>query len=285
MKGFISSRMGSTHIREGYFTRFDQPNPFSTNSALNHHVPSFSFLPLPLVSLQSPLYLSIFSTLLPLNRLLSPVVWTLVDAVSAYALVDTWRARSSAGKGRGDALLAALYVDDLEPTLYEHQGIDDIASYQLLVQPVSVSPFTGVLYIIDIEHVAFVEHHVRCARSVNIQPDANLLVAHTTYQLGKTSPALFCLAALVHVSLSSILLVFPVMMLLLGRPKSSLANPMPISINFGKGRITSLEFLAHFVALSLTSTLISGGFQWMWQTWFVECVFSTPLMRASVNSG
>jgi hypothetical protein len=61
-------------------------------------------------------------------------------------------------------------------------------------------------------------------------------------------------------------------MLLLGQPKSGLANPKPISIDFKKGSIVGIEFLAYFAALSLTSTLISGGFQWMWQTWFVEWV-------------
>ena len=95
-------------------------------------------------------------------------------------------------------------------------------------------------------------------------------LAYDTYRLGKTSPALFCLAALVHVSLSSILLVLPVILLLLGQPKSSLANPKQISIDFKKGRTISLELLAHLSALTLTSTVISGGFQWMWQTWFVE---------------
>ena len=59
-------------------------------------------------------------------------------------------------------------------------------------------------------------------------------------------------------------------MLLLGQPKSGLANPKPISIDFKKGRIIALEFAVHFGALSLTSTLVSGGFQWMWKTWFVE---------------
>lgn len=38
------------------------------------------------------------------------MVWTLVDAVSAYALVETWRARSGAGKSKRDVLLATLYV-------------------------------------------------------------------------------------------------------------------------------------------------------------------------------
>ena len=68
-------------------------------------------------------------------------------------------------------------------------------------------------------------------------------------------------------------------MLLLGQPKSGLANPKPIPINFKKGRIIVLEFAIHFAALSLTSTLVSGGSQWMWQTWFVECVLDTTPHR------
>jgi phosphatidylinositol glycan class U len=68
-------------------------------------------------------------------------------------------------------------------------------------------------------------------------------------------------------------------MLLLGKPKSGLANPKPISIDFKKGRIIGLEFLAYFAALSLTSTLISGGFQWMWQTWFIEWVLNISFDR------
>ena len=67
-------------------------------------------------------------------------------------------------------------------------------------------------------------------------------------------------------------------MLLLGQPVSGLANPKQISVDFRKGRAIGLEFLAHFSVLSVTSTLISGGFQWMWQTWFVEYVFNNPLL-------
>lgn len=116
------------------------------------------------------------------------------------------------------------------------------------------------------------------ARGQSISRAMQSMMAHTTYRLGKTSPALFCLAALVHVSLSSILLVLPVTMLLLGQPRSGLANPKQISIDFRKGRLIGLEFLAHFVMLSVTSTLVSGGFQWMWQTWFVEWVFNISLL-------
>jgi len=120
-------------------------------------------------------------------------------------------------------------------------------------------------------------------RSVSIPLSTAPLITHTAYRLGKTSPALFCLGALVHVSLSSVLLVLPVIMLLLGRPESGLANPRPVSINFKKGRVIVLEFLAHFAVLSLISTLISGGFQWVWQTWFVECVGHSAFSR-SVDS-
>ena len=66
-------------------------------------------------------------------------------------------------------------------------------------------------------------------------------------------------------------------MLLLGQPKSGLADPKPISIDSKKWRIIGFEFLAHFALLGLTSTLISGGLQWIWQTWFVEWVFSILL--------
>ena len=45
---------------------------------------------------------------------------------------------------------------------------DKVVIYKLLVQPVSISPFAGVLYVIDIEHVALAEYRVRCTRSVNL---------------------------------------------------------------------------------------------------------------------
>ena len=200
----------------------------------------------------------------------SPVIWTLVDAVSAYALVETWRARSGAGKSKKDALLAALYVPDLGMNVEKLTRL--LSARQLLVQPIPVPPVVGVLYLVNIKYVTPVEHYVRCVWSVNVHPGAGSLNANIVDRLGKTSPALFCLAALVHVSLSSILMVFPVAMLLLGQPKSGLAHPKPISIDPKKGIILGLEFLAHFVLLSLTSTLISGGLQWIWQTWFVEYV-------------
>jgi len=156
------------------------------------------------------------------------MIWTLVDAVSAYALVETWRVRSGTGKSKRDILLAASYL--FNPYLF----LPSLAF--------STSSISNMLHLLSIMFAA----------------------------RGKTSPALFCLAALVHVSLSSILLVLPVIMLLLGQPKSGLADPKQVPFDFRKGRFIGLEFLAHFVALSAISTLVSGGFQWAWQTWFVE---------------
>ena len=57
MKGFISLRMGLTHIREGYFTRFDRLNLFPTISILNHYVLS------PLPALLNPGVITVSSLL------------------------------------------------------------------------------------------------------------------------------------------------------------------------------------------------------------------------------
>ena len=114
---------------------------------------------LSLVLSQSPLYLSIFSTLLPLNRVSSPVVWTLVDAVSAYALVETWRARSGSGKSKKDALLAALYVFDLNMDV---RGLTRLLSTSYLFNPYlflpslafSTSSISNMLHLLSIMFAA-----------------------------------------------------------------------------------------------------------------------------------
>ena len=99
--------------------RFDRTNSSPTNSVLNRHV-SLSLPPsaLNLSAVAVSPYLSIFSTLIPLNCLPSPVVWMLVDAISAYALVETWRARSGASKGKKDMLIAVSYVSGLTTWLF-----------------------------------------------------------------------------------------------------------------------------------------------------------------------
>ncbi|KZT11899.1 PIG-U-domain-containing protein [Laetiporus sulphureus 93-53] len=58
----------------------------------------------------SPLLLSLFSTILPLTRITSPIVWTAVDGAAAWALIDVWRARINVLKGSREGLIAALYL-------------------------------------------------------------------------------------------------------------------------------------------------------------------------------
>ncbi|KDQ55765.1 hypothetical protein JAAARDRAFT_133454 [Jaapia argillacea MUCL 33604] len=64
----------------------------------------------------SPIYLSLFSTILPTSPLPSLVLWTAVDALAAYALLCIWRARVGE-KGRSrEGLVVAAYL--LNPYLF-----------------------------------------------------------------------------------------------------------------------------------------------------------------------
>jgi len=76
-------------------------------------------------------------------------------------------------------------------------------------------------------------------------------LALISYRPGKASPALFCLAAPVHVSPSSTSSVLPVIVLLPGQPKSGLANPNPVSIDVKKGTFIPLEISVHLATLNL----------------------------------
>lgn len=58
----------------------------------------------------SPLLLSFFATLLPNSRKLASILWTVNDAVGAWALVQIWRARQNVKSSPRDALVAALYL-------------------------------------------------------------------------------------------------------------------------------------------------------------------------------
>ncbi|KAI0268597.1 PIG-U-domain-containing protein [Gloeopeniophorella convolvens] len=58
----------------------------------------------------SPLALSLFSTVIPLSRVPSKLIWTLTDAVGAWALVNIWRARSNTARSTRDLRVAAIYL-------------------------------------------------------------------------------------------------------------------------------------------------------------------------------
>ena len=59
---------------------------------------------------QSPLFLSLFSTILPNSRVTSSILWTLCDAVGAWALIQIWRARQRVRSSPRDNLVGALWV-------------------------------------------------------------------------------------------------------------------------------------------------------------------------------
>ncbi|KAF5369760.1 hypothetical protein D9758_001334 [Tetrapyrgos nigripes] len=64
----------------------------------------------------SPLYLTLFTTILPNSRFSAAFLWTLLDALGAYALVNIYRARQGLRETSRDGLIAALYL--LNPYLF-----------------------------------------------------------------------------------------------------------------------------------------------------------------------
>ncbi|KAF5322732.1 hypothetical protein D9619_001478 [Psilocybe cf. subviscida] len=58
----------------------------------------------------SPLLLALFATILPNSRLAASVLWTANDAIGAWALVQTFRARQNVTSSSRDALVAAMYL-------------------------------------------------------------------------------------------------------------------------------------------------------------------------------
>jgi len=61
--------------------------------------------------------------------------------------------------------------------------------------------------------------------------------------------------------------LFPILLLLATDPFSHLASPQPISNNLRKILDFSRELLLYFGALTLVSTLVAGGWEWIPQTW------------------
>ena len=58
--------------------------------------------------LQSPLSLSLFSTIVPALRIPPALLWTSLDAIGAWALVNIWRSRSNIQKSKRDLRIAAM---------------------------------------------------------------------------------------------------------------------------------------------------------------------------------
>lgn len=110
----------------------------------------------------------------------------------------------------------------------------------------------------------------------------------------KSSASLLALAFLVQFSLSSILLLVPLLLLLISDPVSRLASPRPFPAPLRKVLPALAEFLSYFAVLTLASTLVSGGWTWIPKTWGAvlvqsmicssPCVIWTYSFRAELRS-
>jgi len=176
---------------------------------------------------KSPLFLSLFSTLLPSTRVASSILWTLSDAVGAWALIRIWRARQRVSASSRDGLIGALYL--LNPYLF------------LPTLALSTSTFENTLTVLSI-----------------------MLASE-----GQVSASLLASALLVQLSLSSVLIVVPLIMLLVQDPVSRLASPAPITSNVRKTIPILFGFLVYSAVLTLASTLVSGSWVWISKTWGV----------------
>ncbi|KAJ3504422.1 hypothetical protein NLJ89_g7940 [Agrocybe chaxingu] len=83
----------------------------------------------------------------------------------------------------------------------------------------------------------------------------------------KASAALFTLSFLLHLSLSSILMVLPITLLLVTDPHSHLASPKALAVPLKALVLPLGEFAVYTAFLTLVSTLVVGGGDWISQTW------------------
>ncbi|KAI0030944.1 GPI transamidase subunit PIG-U [Vararia minispora EC-137] len=171
----------------------------------------------------SPLFLPFFSWL-PDSPYLNASLWTLVDCISAWALVSIWNARSGGVRSRG-VLLASMYL--INPYLF----LPSLAT--------STASFDNALLLLAIKFA--------CER--------------------RTPPCLFSLAFASQLSLPSILLLPPILLLLLSDAKSHLASPKSFSTSYSAVAPVVLEFFAYFATLTGAATIATGGWSWAANTW------------------
>ncbi|KAF9016368.1 PIG-U-domain-containing protein, partial [Hymenopellis radicata] len=84
---------------------------------------------------------------------------------------------------------------------------------------------------------------------------------------GTASASLLALAFLLHLSLSSVILIVPITLLLLTDPTSRLTTPKPFAGSWRKAPVLLLELMMYFGILTLASTIVCDGLSWVPQTW------------------
>jgi len=175
-----------------------------------------------------PLYLAAFSTILPMNDTALQVIWTFIDVIGAWCMVEIYRARHGVSQSPRDSLIAAAY----------------------LLNPYIFLP--------------------NLARSTASIEKALTLFAIMSACKGRSSAALLSTAFLVHLSLSSIIIIVPLLLILLTDPVSRLAAPREFPAPLKKSFPYIATFVAYFLILTLTATLASGSWSWVGKVWGAE---------------
>ncbi|KAI6131496.1 PIG-U-domain-containing protein [Pisolithus croceorrhizus] len=85
---------------------------------------------------------------------------------------------------------------------------------------------------------------------------------------GRSSPALLALALSVHLSLSTLLLLVPVLMLLVTSPTSRLASPRQFGGSYWMVFKYASEFVVYWSVLVCAASIMAGGvWNWMHESW------------------
>ncbi|KAL4073710.1 GPI transamidase subunit PIG-U [Scleroderma yunnanense] len=157
-----------------------------------------------------------------------PVVWALCDIVGAWALVRIWRARQQLWKGKSSR--------------------DGLVGAGYLLNPYLLLP--------------------SLALSTSTFENSMILLTLMLASEGKRSPALLALALSAHLSLSTILLLVPALMLLITSPRSQLASPHPFVGNYQLAFKYTSEFLAYWLILVGAASVMAGEmWDWMRESW------------------
>ncbi|KAG9006360.1 hypothetical protein FRB94_000824 [Tulasnella sp. JGI-2019a] len=207
----------------------------------------------------SPILLSAFSTVLPLSSGLSALLWTSLDGLAALAMAQIWRAR------------------------YGQKEIQASKARERMIM---------ILYLFN--PYLLLPNLARSTASID-----NVLVALTLKFASerKASPALLLLAVLTHLSLPSICLAPPVLMLLVQRsthphavalktPTVAVEEEPPTKKAPGHAPQSvvqlTLEYLVYLMILAGVSTVVAGGWHWTGRTWGA---LHDPLYAAFVLQG
>ncbi|KAH0828167.1 GPI transamidase subunit PIG-U [Lanmaoa asiatica] len=198
---------------------------------------------------ESPLFLSIFSTVLPPL----PVIWALSDIVGALALLRIWHARQRVGKGSGgrDGLVATVSL--LNP--------------YLLLPSLALSTST-------FENTAVLLTLMFASEGMSAQLSKRYSFTPIN-SAGKPSAALLALAFSTHLSISTFLLLLPVLMLLVTSPVAQLASPQEFTGDLRTAHKYAGQFAIYWLVLfGAASVMVGGDWGWVRETWGARFVFS-----------